>query len=62
MIDIFVTKDILNEPIINMFAIIGGNISFFAEIRSITSKILLTILSYCDVRETKRRLSESEES
>ena len=56
MVDTFYMRQIQNESIINIFAIIGGNIAFFSEIRVILSKVLLMILSYCNKRE--RALSE----
>jgi len=58
MIDLFYWKQIYTKSIIEIFAIIGGNIALFTEIQGVVGKILLIILSYCNERE--RSLSNGE--
>jgi len=58
MIDMFYWKQIYTKSLIEIFAIIGGNIALFTEIHGVLGKILLIILSYCNERE--RRLSNAD--
>ena len=56
-------KGIMDKTLIEVLAIIGGNIALFSKVESIIGKVMLTICHLCKVRsERKRRLSDAMES
>jgi hypothetical protein len=51
--DIFYFHRLYTHSVIEIFAIVGGNIALITKIHYFCSKLLLVILSYCNERERK---------
>ena len=51
IIYIFYLNKLHTKSILEIFAIVGGNIALISKIHHLCSKLLLIILSWCDTRE-----------
>ena len=57
--DYGIMKGIMNKTLVEVLAIIGGNMALFSKIESIIGKIMLTVCHTCKIRsERKRKLSD----
>ena len=62
MADYGIIKGILDKTLVEILAIIGGNMALFAKIETTIGKIMLNVCHICKVRsERKRRMSDAAE-
>ena len=62
MADYGIIKGILDKTLVEILAIIGGNMALFAKIETTIGKIMLNVCHICKVRsERKRRMSAAAE-
>ena len=60
--DYGIIKGILDKTLVEILAIIGGNMALFAKIETTIGKIMLNVCHQCKVRsERKRRMSDAAE-
>ena len=60
--DYGIIKGILDKTLVEILAIIGGNMALFAKIETTIGKIMLNVCHICKVRsERKRRMSDAGE-
>ena len=60
--DYGIIKGILDKTLVEILAIIGGNMALFAKIETTIGKIMLNVCHICKVRsERKRRMSDAAE-
>jgi len=55
--DIFYINKLHTKSVLEILAIVGGNMALISKIQNFCSKLLLIILSWCNKQETKRKQS-----